>query len=184
MRSLWYNHLYFTENAFFIIILRQFAGILNIYGYEFHGATALFVVQMNNGLRPVKSAHKTGGYMHHIGIDILRLDRLRPLDGQWDDPFFRRTFTVSEQQHCQAQSQPLMAYAGMFAAKEAVFKALALPPDRVRLQHIEISHGENGEPLVTPLPPLDGMAAERGITHIALSISYEADMAAAIAIAE
>lgn len=122
--------------------------------------------------------------MHHIGIDILRLDRLRPLDGQWDDPFFRRTFTVSEQRHCQVQPQPLMAYAGLFAAKEAVFKALALPPDRVRLQHIEVSHGENGEPLVTLLPPLDSMAAEKGITHIALSISYEADMAAAMAIAE
>ena len=122
--------------------------------------------------------------MHHIGIDILRLGRLRPLDGQWDDPFFRRTFTASEQQHCQAQPQPLMAYAGMFAAKEAVFKALALPPDQVRLQHIEVSHGENGEPLVTLLPPLDSMAAEKGITHIALSISYETDMAAAMAIAE
>ena len=69
--------------------------------------------------------------MHHIGIDILRLGRLRPMDGQWDDPFFRRTFTVSEQQHCQAQPQPLMAYAGMFAAKEAVFKALALGADGV-----------------------------------------------------
>ena len=110
--------------------------------------------------------------MHHIGIDILRLDRLRPLDGQWDDPFFRRTFTASERQHCQAQTQPLIAYAGMFAAKEAVFKALALPPDRVRLQHIEIGHGANGEPLAALLPPLDAMAAEKGITRVCLSISY------------
>ena len=122
--------------------------------------------------------------MYCVGVDILYFARLRPLDGQWQDPFFLKTFTSAERCRCEAQPQPLVSYAGLFAAKEAVFKALDMPPDKVRLQHIEILHGDNGQPLVSLLPPLARMVEEKGISRISLSISYETDVAVAFAMAE
>ena len=122
--------------------------------------------------------------MRHVGIDILYISRLRHLDGSWDDPFFRKTFTPAETALCLESAHPLDAFAGTFCAKEAVFKSLGMESDAVRLDQIEILRNETGQPAVALLPPLAEKARELGISEVHLSLSYEEDLAAAFAVSE
>lgn len=122
--------------------------------------------------------------MAHIGTDILALSRLRNLDGRWEDPFFRKTFTPAERDFCLGRPDPLLAFAEAFSAKEAVFKALDLSAEGVRLDAIEILRDDKGRPTVTLRPPLDRLARDRGVSRVDLSISYETDYVLTAALAE
>lgn len=120
--------------------------------------------------------------MNHIGIDIMYISRLSGLEGQWDDPFFTRAFTPAEQALCLAAPDPLRAFAEGFSGKEAVFKALGLPAEGVRLDQIEILRGEFGQPTVELLEPLKTRAARAGVERVELSLSWERDLVAAAAV--
>ena len=122
--------------------------------------------------------------MQHVGIDIVYISRFRHLDGSWDDPFFRKTFTPAETAFCLSSSHPLVSFAEAFCAKEAVFKSLGMESDAVRLDQIEILRNGIGQPTVTLLPPLEEKAKENGITRVHLSLSYEEDLVAAFAVSE
>lgn len=118
-----------------------------------------------------------------IGTDILKISRLTPETLQEGDPFFKMTYTDSETKQAKARINPLYYYATRFAGKEAVFKALGLPPDGIHLNEIEILAREDGSPAVTLHGRLKRLAEKRGISHILLSLSYDTDYAVAYAIA-
>jgi holo-[acyl-carrier protein] synthase len=63
-----------------------------------------------------------------IGIDLFEVARMeRQLRGR--DPGLREElFTPAEIEGCEAARDPMFHYAACFAAKEAVYKALAPPP--------------------------------------------------------
>lgn len=118
-----------------------------------------------------------------IGTDILKISRLTPETLQEGDPFFKMTYTASEAKQARARANPLYYYATRFAGKEAVFKALRLCPDGIRLNEIEILSREDGSPAVTLHGRLKGLAQKKGIDHILLSLSYDTDYAVAYAMA-
>lgn len=122
--------------------------------------------------------------MYHIGVDLIRLSRINPLSGQWDDPFFQKTFTQKEHDFCLSASNPIRAFTEAFAAKEAVFKALNIDASQIRLNQIEILRTETGRPSVTLLEPLFSQISQKGIYSIDLSLSYDDDLVIATAIAE
>lgn len=122
--------------------------------------------------------------MYHIGIDLIRLSRINPLAGQWDDPFFQKTFTKKEHNFCLSTSNPIRSFTEAFAAKEAVFKALNIDASQIRLNQIEILRTETGRPSVTLLEPLLSQMSQKGIYSIDLSLSYDNDLVIAMAIAE
>lgn len=62
-----------------------------------------------------------------VGIDIVDLARFTRLTSAGHTRLLQRWFTPSEQAACKTASRPAVHYARVFAAKEAVFKALALP---------------------------------------------------------
>ncbi len=120
-----------------------------------------------------------------IGTDIVTKADLQPAFLEAADPFCQATFTAAEQQEAQLRSDPHSYYAGRFAAKEAVFKALGLPTDtRLPLHEIQVLGGDAGAPTVR----LSGQAAEaarrRGIHSILVSISHNAACAVAFALAQ
>lgn len=59
------------------------------------------------------------------GLDAVRIDRIRRALSRSPDRFKRRVFTPLEIAQCQAGRRPESEFARRFAAKEAVFKALA-----------------------------------------------------------
>ena len=113
-----------------------------------------------------------------LGIDIIKVDRIRAALDRFGERFSRRVLTTREQRYVRNRPE---TFAGRWAAKEAVSKVLGLGVRGIGWRDIEIERLPTGQPAVR----LHGRAARRaeqlGMARIALSISHEADYAVAIA---
>ena len=110
-----------------------------------------------------------------IGLDLCEVARMQTLLDEGRS--LRRMFTEEEQAYIAGKgASAAQTMAGMFAAKEAVLKALGTGMT-IPMTDIVISHTELGQPIVT----LAGKAAEFGGTML-VSITHEAGMAAAFAV--
>ena len=77
-----------------------------------------------------------------IGVDIVSVSRFRNLDE--NSAFFTKVLRESEIAYCTQKPNPAESFAGLFAAKEAVRKALVA--SSVDYQAIEITHTPQGVP--------------------------------------
>jgi holo-[acyl-carrier protein] synthase len=113
-----------------------------------------------------------------LGIDIVRVERIRKTLARFGARFSQRVLTPGEQRYVRDRPETL---AGRWAAKEAVSKVLGLGVRGIGWRDIEVERLPTGQPAVR----LHGRAARRaeqmGMARIALSISHEADYAVAIA---
>jgi holo-[acyl-carrier protein] synthase len=113
-----------------------------------------------------------------VGIDIIRVQRIRETLARFGARFSRRVLTEREQRYVRDRPETL---AGRWAAKEAVSKVLGLGVRGIGWRDIEVERLPTGQPAVR----LHGRAAARaeqlGMGRIALSISHESDYAVAIA---
>lgn len=110
-----------------------------------------------------------------LGLDLCAISRMVPLAE--DERFLTRYFTAEEIRYIRGKGKgAAQTLAGLYAAKEAVCKALgtgiAFP-----LREICIDHTDLGQPIVR----LTGTAARFGGRFL-LTITHEGDMAAAAAI--
>ena len=110
-----------------------------------------------------------------IGIDLCEIARMqRLLD---ENHSLRRMFTEAEQAYIASKAaSAAQTMAGMFAAKEAVLKALGTGLT-IPMTDVLVTHTKLGQPQVTLL----GRAAQLGGSFL-LSITHEGDMAAATAL--
>jgi holo-[acyl-carrier protein] synthase len=117
-----------------------------------------------------------------VGVDLIEIDRIRRALERY--PRFReRCFTETERAYCDSRSNPAQSYAGRFAGKEAVGKALGFGVARAfAWREIEIA----GRP--KPSVRLSGRSAawaERvGAVHIDLSMTHSRELATAVAIVD
>ncbi len=120
--------------------------------------------------------------IHGIGTDILKIEHIATiLNKNPEDPFFVKTFTTNELTLINNRPTPLYSYATRFAGKEAVFKALGIGGNDIRLNEIEIMETEQGQPCVTLLGRAKEIASSKGITQVLISLSYDTDYAIAYA---
>jgi holo-[acyl-carrier protein] synthase len=113
-----------------------------------------------------------------LGIDIIKVDRIRGSIERFGERFAKRVLTPNEQRYVRMRPE---TFAGRWAAKEAVSKVLGLGVRGIGWKEIEVERLPTGQPSVR----LHGRAAARaeqlGMERIALSISHESDYAVAIA---
>ena len=113
-----------------------------------------------------------------LGIDIIKVERIRETLGRFGSRFSQRVLTPAEQRYVRDRPETM---AGRWAAKEAVSKVLGLGVRGIGWRDIEVERLPTGQPAVR----LHGRAAARaeqlGMGRIALSISHESDYAVAIA---
>ena len=113
-----------------------------------------------------------------LGIDIIRVSRIRDSLDRFGDRFTGRVLTPAEAAYVRGRPETM---AGRWAAKEAVSKVLGLGVRGIGWRDIEIERLPTGQPAVK----LHGRAARRaeqlGMGRVAVSISHEADFAVAIA---
>jgi len=83
-----------------------------------------------------------------IGIDIIEVSRIESGIKEYGDILTDRIFTASEIEYCFSFNNPYERFAGKFAAKEAVFKALKLEGSSSLLREIEIQNDSVGAPSV------------------------------------
>lgn len=117
-----------------------------------------------------------------VGTDILKIAHLSGKGIDPADSFTRRVYTPAEMAEAQKREVPIHYYATRFAGKEAVFKALNLPGESIRLSEIEILNDEKGQPHVTLRGRIAELAADQGIRRVLISLSYDTDYAVAFAV--
>jgi len=118
------------------------------------------------------------------GIDAVQIDRIESLLRSSTSDWFTGIFSVAERE--QADAPPLDAryYAGRFAGKEAVSKALGTGmADEVTVHTIEILRLPSGAPAVKVVGGARELAEELGVTQWFISITYSGGLAMASVIA-
>jgi holo-[acyl-carrier protein] synthase len=113
-----------------------------------------------------------------LGIDIIRVERIRRSLERFGSRFSRRVLTPAEQRYVRDRPETM---AGRWAAKEAVSKVLGLGVRGIGWRDIEIERLPTGQPAVRLHGRAERRARQLGMERIALSISHEADYAVAIA---
>ena len=86
-----------------------------------------------------------------IGTDIISISRLKKtINSSHDDKFTNRIFTENEIDYCRDKVNSVIHFAGRFAAKEAITKALLSSEiiDSINMKSIEIISGKNRKPEV------------------------------------
>ena len=113
-----------------------------------------------------------------LGIDIIKVGRIRDTLARFGRRFSNRVLTASEDRYVRDRPE---TFAGRWAAKEAVSKVLGLGVRGIGWRDIEIVRLPTGQPSIK----LHGRAAARaeqlGMGRIAVSITHEAEYAVAIA---
>ena len=86
------------------------------------------------------------------GTDIIEIERIKQTMEDMEQAFKDRVFTEAEIQYCESRKkQKYQHYAGRFAAKEAVFKAISTKlNDKYAItgKDIEIIDDKEGKPYV------------------------------------
>lgn len=101
--------------------------------------------------------------MYKIGTDIVKISRLEK--SAKSPAFMQKIFTEKEREYC-SRAESL---AGIFAAKEAYFKALGTGI-KMPLNEVEVLHNDLGKPYFN------------GIDNADLSISHDGEYAVATVI--
>ena len=113
-----------------------------------------------------------------IGLDLIEIARIRRALERY--PGFRdRCFTAAEQAYCDLRPNPAQSYAGRFAGKEAVGKALGIG---VRFTWKEIEIGGRPKPGVHLSGRTKAWAERTSAGPIDLSMTHSRELAAAICV--
>ncbi len=114
-----------------------------------------------------------------IGIDLVKIDRIDKA-GKNHSGFLERVFTARERAYCSRQKSPAQHYAGRFAAKEAVLKAIGTGWSAgVKWTDIEVLHGDGGGPIVNISGRIKDLMDLKGVKQILLSYSHDEGYAVA-----
>ncbi|MFM7207750.1 MAG: holo-ACP synthase [Planctomycetaceae bacterium] len=119
-----------------------------------------------------------------IGTDITEVLRIAQMIERHGELFVDRVFTPTEIEYCRARKMATQHFAGRWAAKEAVLKALGTGWRRgISWRDIEVASATTGRPAVTLRGGAGEMAAAMGIRCILVSISHCRSHATAYAVA-
>ncbi len=119
-----------------------------------------------------------------IGTDIVECPRIGRMIEQHGEIFLRRVFTEREIRYCQARKHAIEHFAGRWAAKEAILKALGTSTIGVVARtDLEVRPQPTGPPRVLVRGALRDAAAVRGVADILVSIAHCRTYATAYAMA-
>jgi holo-[acyl-carrier protein] synthase len=117
-----------------------------------------------------------------VGVDLIEIERIRRALERY--PRFReRCFTQAERAYCDSRANPAQSYAGRFAGKEAVGKALGFGVARAFAWR-EIEIAGRPKPSVTLSGRLARWAEHMGSGEIDLSMTHSRELANAVAIVQ
>lgn len=119
-----------------------------------------------------------------LGLDVVDLGRIRDLYQRHGERFTRRICREGEIQPRQGAAL-IEHLGGLFAAKEAVLKALGTGwAQGLSLRMVEVVREPGGAPGIRLHDAAAARAAALGATRTLLSISHERTFAAAVAVLE
>ncbi len=118
------------------------------------------------------------------GVDIVEVARIRAMLQEHGERFLKRCFTPEERVYCDSKADAAIHYAGRFAAKEAVFKALGTGlADGLTWLDCAVGVQSTGQPTVELTGRARMLAALRGFSDWSISISHTGELALASVVA-
>ena len=119
--------------------------------------------------------------MIRVGTDLIEIGRIRRSLERYAG-FRDRCFTEAEQAYCESRANPAESYAGRFAGKEAVGKALGFGVARA-FAWKEIEIDGRPKPSVRLSGRVAAVAERNGVRAIDLSMTHSRELAQAVAVA-
>jgi len=120
-----------------------------------------------------------------IGVDRVLIARIEHAIERFGERFLQRIYTAAEIAQAKAKGNPDRRFAMLFAAKEAVSKALGSGFHQgVAPRDIETIHQPSGKPAITLHGGAAAIAEKHGITAVHVSLTDDDGVAMAFAIAE
>jgi len=116
---------------------------------------------------------------HHIGTDIIEIDRIRQAIARYGDRFLNRVYTRDE---LKIYGHHAHSLAASFASKEAVMKVLGTGNRGVAWREIETLYHPTGKPLIRLNGRAKKVAEKMGLKEIDVSLSHCKEYATAVAI--
>lgn len=118
-----------------------------------------------------------------VGIDLCGIARMEKMMEK--GRFLERYFSEEERAYLRNKGiNAAQSAAGLYAAKEALTKALGTGIVSGALSDICVLHDENGAPYYDLRGDYAALAEQKGIIALHLSVSHEGDTAAAVCVAE
>jgi len=119
-----------------------------------------------------------------IGTDITECLRIARMIERHGELFINRVYTAEEIKYCQSRKQATQHFAGRWAAKEAILKALGTGWRRgISWRDMEVHNEPGGKPVVAVRGGVKDVVEQLGIREIQVSISHCRTHATATAIA-
>ncbi len=119
-----------------------------------------------------------------IGTDITECLRIAQMIERHGELFLERVYTTEEIRYCQQRAQSTQHFAGRWAAKEAIFKAMGTGWRRgITWRDIEVCNEASGRPVVAVRGGAKEVIEGLGITELLVSISHCRSHATAYALA-
>jgi len=116
-----------------------------------------------------------------LGIDIIEIARIKRSIDRFGDKFLEKVFTEGEINYCNSKFNKFQHFAARFAAKEAVYKALASGwKEGLRWKDIEIQNDTSGMPSIKPSGKLKSFLSDD--TQLRISISHSDSYVTSVAI--
>jgi holo-[acyl-carrier-protein] synthase len=121
--------------------------------------------------------------IYGIGIDIVKVERMRTAVARWEKKFLERIFTEKEIVYAYNKKDPFPSLSVRFAAKEALIKA-ALTYVPLSLREIEILNQEDGRPFIHASGRLAVFFEENAVRCSHVSLSHEQEYGVACVVLE
>ncbi|MFN0019058.1 MAG: holo-ACP synthase [Pirellulaceae bacterium] len=119
-----------------------------------------------------------------IGTDIIETLRIAQMIEKHGELFLNRVYTPHEIEYCSARKAATQHYAGRWAAKEAVLKALGTGWTRgIQWRDIEVHNDLGGKPSIVLSGGAYELSVQQGIDEMLISISHCRNYATAYAMA-
>lgn len=119
-----------------------------------------------------------------IGTDICDCNRIGEMIRKHGSIFLDRVYTAGEQSYCSRHKACDQHYAGRWAAKESILKALGTGWAKgIRWTDLEVFHLDGGKPQVRLHGAAEIVAEQLGIREMMISISHSSSTAIAFVIA-
>lgn len=116
-----------------------------------------------------------------IGIDIIEIERIKHSVDTFGDAFLNKIYTKNELDYCLSKFNKYQHLAARFAAKEAIYKAIASGQEKeATWKNIEITNEKNGLPIVKFFGKLNEFLSDD--KEIKISLSHSDNNVAAVAI--
>ncbi|MEL7500118.1 MAG: holo-ACP synthase [Planctomycetota bacterium] len=119
-----------------------------------------------------------------IGTDIIQCRRIAGMIEKHEETFITRVYTQREIDYCSARKAAIQHYAGRWAAKEAILKAMGTGWARgIQWTDIEVVNDGGGKPSVELGGEARRICESMGIAQVLISISHCEEFATAFATA-